>query len=129
MSKAEKKANEPKEVAVVEGPPVDAQELLKRLSFKPGVLLWKNFNMEQPPLNAWVVIWCNLGPIAPNFFITFRDNLGNYDLPHPTKVYPVQAWALLGYPEADQESIKKAEADIRAEIEAKTKAAVQQNPA
>lgn len=115
MTTQDQKETEKKEVQEIEATPIDPQELLKRILFKPGVLVWKNFNTEQPGLNRHIIIWCNLGPLTQNLFISFRDNLGNYDLPHPTKVYPVQAWAYIDLPEADPQSIVDAEREIRAQ--------------
>jgi len=117
MSKDVKKV-EKKEEAL---PAVDPQELLKRIMFKPAALGWKNFNQEQPGLGRWFILWCNLGPIAQNLFLSYRDNLGNYDLPHPTKQYPAQAWAYIDFPEVDQKSLETAEAKLREEM-AKPKA-------
>lgn len=82
-------------------PGVDPKEIMKRLNYKPSTLVWKNFQSEQPIHDKWIVLWCNLGSISPNLIITYRDTTGNYDLPHPTKSYPVQAWAYIDLPQVD----------------------------
>lgn len=91
---------------------IDPKELLKRIVYKPSALVWKNFNAEQPQIDRWILIWCNMGRIAPNLYLSYRDSQGNYDLPHPTKPYPAQAWAYVDVPEMDQEELKKAQAEL-----------------
>lgn len=91
---------------------VDPKEILKRLVYKPSALVWKNFQVEQPSPDRWVIIWCNLGRIAPNFLLTYRDAMGNYDLPHPTKAYPVQAWAYIDLPCVDETHMEQIQKEL-----------------
>jgi len=88
-------------------PALDPQELTKRLIYKPGELVWNNFNTEHPDMDRWVLIWCNLGNIAQNLYLTFRDASGFYGLPDPTRSYPVRAWAYVNAPQVDQEDLEK----------------------
>lgn len=93
-------------------PPVDPQELIKRIIFKPTAFIWNNFAQKQPDIDRWVILWCNLGNLANNLFLTFRDAAGNYDMPHPTKQYPVRAWAYINLPEVDKEHMEKAKKEL-----------------
>lgn len=100
-----------------ETPTVDPQELIKRIIFKRTTFVWNNFAQTQPDFDRWVLLWCNLGNLANNLFLTFRDASGHYEMPHPTKQYPVKAWAYVSLPEVDKEHMEK----IKKEMEAETK--------
>lgn len=93
-------------------PYIDPKEVMKRLVYKPAALVWENFQQKQPNPDRWVVLWCNLGRIAPNLILTYRDATGNYDLPHPTKAYPAQAWAYIDLPEVNQEALTACQKEI-----------------
>ena len=80
------------------------EDLLKKVKFKPSVLIWENFHAKQPEPNRWIYLWCGLGSISQNIFLTYRDSLGQYDLPHPTKKYPAHAWAYAENPVVQEES-------------------------
>ena len=87
--------------------PIDSQDLAKDLTYKADALVWNNFSKEHPEMDRWVLIWCNLGNIAQNLYLTYRDASGFYGLPHPTRSYPVRAWAYVDTPVVDQEALKK----------------------
>lgn len=110
MSKETKIEN--MEYVKAESPSIDPKEIMKRLNYKPAALVWKNFQNEQPNPDRWVVLWCNLGRISPNLILTYRDATGNYDLPHPTKAYPVQAWAYIDLPEVDQAHLESIQQEL-----------------
>ena len=103
----------------VEEPDFDPQELMKRIQFKPAALVWHNFAEKHPDPDRWVLLWCNLGRIAQNFFVSFRDASGNYELPHPTKQYPARAWAYIELPAVDEEHMEKLKEVLREEYKAK----------
>lgn len=91
----------------------DTQELTKKLVFEPSKLEWVNFGEKHPEVDRWVLMWCNLGKIGANFFVTYRDASGHYDLPHPTKHYPGQAWAYLSLPQVNLELMEKSKEELR----------------
>lgn len=99
---------------------IDPKELLKKLVYKPATLVWKNFSVEQPQADRWFLMWCNLGKIAPNLYVSYRDAQGNYELPHPTKQYPAQAWAYIDNPEIDQAELDKIQDQLKKEAEKNT---------
>jgi hypothetical protein len=92
---------------------VDFKEVLKRLVYKSGFLVWKNFHAEQPQPDRWVVLWCDLGRISNNLILSYRDSRGNYELPHPTKSYPVQAWAYIDIPQVDESTIEQIQMELK----------------
>ena len=98
-----------------EDTPLDPQEIMKRIVFNPTQLVWNNFAQNQPDFDRWVILWCNLGNLANNLFLSFRDATGHYEMPHPTKQYPVRAWAYINLPEVDKEHLKKVKKDLSEE--------------
>ena len=74
------------------------EDLFKKVVFKPGALIWNNFHVEQPQPDRWIVLWCAFGKLCQNLYITYRNQLGHYELPHPTKHFPAQAWAYIDNP-------------------------------
>ena len=70
--------------------------------FKQQIVTWNNFNTNPPDTDRWFYMYCPMGKIAPNFYLCYRDAAGNYELPHPTKKYPVQAWAYAVAPEVEE---------------------------
>ncbi len=76
---------------------VEAQ--LVKIEFETSKLVWHNFRKEQPEVDRPFVLFCPMGTITPNLFITHRDAIGNYDLPHPTKRYNATAWAYIDIPQ------------------------------
>lgn len=119
-------SKDPKKIEKLEKPQVppyiDPKEVMKRMHFLPAQLEWKNFHQEHPNPDKWIVLWCNLGQIAPNLILTYRDANGNYDLPHPTKSYPVQAWAYINNPTVDNEALAKQQKEIEEASAANLKA-------
>lgn len=89
--------------------PLAPEEFIKRIKLLPATLNWVNFSSEQPGLNRYFVMWCNFGPLTPNLYMCYRDNLGQYQLPEPYKQYPIQAWAYIEAPEADPKSLEDAQ--------------------
>lgn len=91
------------EIEVEEVPcstPPSPEELLKKIVFEPSQFEWKNILVEQPEPDRWVILWCNVGTISQNFFVSYRDISGQYELPPSTRAYPVRAWAYLDIPKA-----------------------------
>jgi hypothetical protein len=86
---------------------IDPQEILKRIMFQTSKLEWVNFAQRTPESDRWIVIWCNLGRLSPNLFITYKDATGNYEMPHPTKQYPARAWAYIDIPLVDEKDLEK----------------------
>lgn len=78
------------------------QELLAQVKFKPQALIWENFHAKQPDFDRWIYLWCAFGKIGQNIFVTYRNIMGQYDLPHPTKQFPAHAWAYADNPIADE---------------------------
>ena len=113
------------EKAEAPAPYIDPKEVMKRMDFLPYTLSWKNFQKEQPVPDRWIILWCNLGRIAPNLILTYRDSTGNYDLPHPTKAYPVQAWAYVDVPEVDAVALEGFQKEIEEASAQNLKAAIE----
>jgi hypothetical protein len=84
--------------------PEEIQQMLLSLKYLPGVLDWKNFQAEPPEQDRWMIIWCNFGTLSQNFFVTYRNSVGQFELPHPTKHFPVHAYAYLSIPVVEQPS-------------------------
>lgn len=80
----------------------EIMEILKQIQYKEGSLQWINFNLRQPDPDKWFLLYCPMGKIAQNIYVCYRDVLGNYDLPHPTKKFNAQAWAYIENPEIVQ---------------------------
>lgn len=97
----------------------DPQDIVKGLTYKADALVWNNFSKEHPDMDRWVLIWCNLGNIAQNLYLTFRDSSGFYGLPNSTRSYPVRAWAYVDVPAVDQEDLKKLKATLANEAKEK----------
>lgn len=74
------------------------QELMAAIKFKPQALVWHNFHAEQPEYDRWIYLWCAFGRMCQNIYVTYRNALGQYDLPHPTKQFPAHAWAYADNP-------------------------------
>jgi hypothetical protein len=91
---------QPIKLDVREPTPEQIEQSLSKIEYKPSALVWKNFRVEQPDVDRWFVLWCPMGRISTNLFMCYRDGLGNYDLPHPTKRYNAFAWAYIDNPEA-----------------------------
>lgn len=68
------------------------------LEFDPQNLEFTDFSKAQPELNRAILVWSNMGAFCPNFFVSFRDNLGNYTTPDNTKQWALNAWAYLEVP-------------------------------
>jgi len=81
----------------------EQEEQAKKISFKPSSLKWHNFAQTMPDPDRWFIMWCNMGNIAPNFYISYKDAQGNFDLPHPAKRYAAIAWAYISIPEVDNQ--------------------------
>ena len=99
----------------IPSPALNAEEIMKRLVYNPTLLNWNNFQQVQPEPDRMLLIWCNLGSIAPNLFLTYRDASGAYDMPHPNKRYPVKAWAYVDLPAVDEEHLEKVKTDLEKE--------------
>lgn len=92
-----------KEVASQEiTPPTqeEVQAMMSKIHYKPQGLVWHNFHAQQPLPDRWILIWCAFGKLTQNLYVVHRNALGHYDLPHPTKNFPLQAWAYIDNPEA-----------------------------
>ena len=79
------------------------EDLLKMIKFKPSVLIWENFHVKQPEFDRWIYLWCSFGKLGQNIFVTYRNSLGQYDLPHPTKQFPAHAWAYADNPVVEEQ--------------------------
>ena len=75
----------------------DAKEIVI-VKFDPLTLQFIDFSAEQPENNRLVLIWSNMGAFAPFYFVSYRDNLGNYSVPDNTKQWALNAWAYLDGP-------------------------------
>lgn len=87
------------EIEPVEKEILSPEEALKAITFHPQVLQWENFHVKQPERDRWLYLWCAFGKIEQNIYVTYRNALGHYDLSHPTKQFPAQAWAYADNPE------------------------------
>ena len=97
---------------------LDAQEIINRMQFNPTTLVWNNYAQMQPESDRWFLFWCNLGHIAPNLILTYRDATGYYDMPNPYKKYPVKAWAYVDLPRVDEEHVEDVKQDLQKDKEA-----------
>ncbi len=99
---------------------LDAQEIINRMTFNPTTLVWNNYSQIQPTSDRWLLLWCNLGHIAPNLILTYRDATGYYDMPNASKKYPVKAWAYIDLPSVDEKHLENVKQDLQQEQENKT---------
>ena len=81
-----------------------AQEALAAIKFKPQALVWENFHAKQPEFDRWVYLWCAFGKLGQNIYVTYRNALGQYELPHPTKQFPAHAWAYADNPIPEEQA-------------------------
>lgn len=81
--------------------------MLKKIQYKTQGLVWHNFHVEQPQQDRWILIWCAFGRLTQNLYVCFRNALGHYELPHPTKHFPLQAWAYIDNPEVVQQETEE----------------------
>jgi len=91
---------------------IDKREFISRLIYNPTMLEWKNFGAEQPESDHWFLLWCPMGKMAPDLFLTYRDREGNYDLPENRKKYAARAWAYVILPDVNEEEAKKVEKEL-----------------
>ena len=101
-------------------PPISSEEIMKRLVYNPTNLCWNNFQKSQPDPDRWMLIWCNLGNIAQNLFLTYRDSSGVYEMPQPSKRYPVRAWAYVDLPSVDEVHLNKIKSELETEAKEKS---------
>lgn len=99
MSKKNKIIEMQQEAKVEQPTQEQVMEALKKIEYKPSALVWVNFNVRQPDPDRYFYLYCPMGKIAQNIYACYRDALGNYELPHPTKRYNAQAWAYADNPE------------------------------
>jgi hypothetical protein len=110
MSKKVEKLPVAEKLDVPEPTQPSPQELLAKVKFKPQALVWENFHAKQPDYDRWIYLWCAFGKLSQNIFVTYRNALGQYDLPHPTKQFPAHAWSYADNPQADEKaSVEPAE--------------------
>lgn len=69
----------------------------KIIKYEPEVLHWFSFNQE-PEIDRYILVWSYMGQIQIPFFITYRNSLGEYDMPNLGKKYVMHAWAYLNFP-------------------------------
>lgn len=87
------------------------EEMLPKLTFKPAALIWNNWHQGPPEQDRWVILFVNLGKVANNLIMTYRDAQGNWDLPSGKNYQPL-AWAYIGAPDVDQEAAKASHAEL-----------------
>lgn len=91
------------------------EKIMQRTTYDSTNLKWNNFNQVHPETDRMILVWCDLGNISPNLYLTYRDRVGGYNMPNPNKNYPVKAWAYVDYPQENSEHLKKIIEDVRKE--------------
>lgn len=91
----------------------NSEIIMKRTTYNSTILHWNNFQQNEPDKDRMFLLWCNLGKIAKNMYLTYRDASGAYDLPPSNKKYLVKAWAYVDMPHENQENLSKIKNDLR----------------
>lgn len=98
------------------------EKIMQRIKYDSTNLHWNNFNQVHPETDRMLLVWCDLGNISQNLYLTYRDRGGGYDMPHPHKNYPVKAWAYVDLPKENEEHLKKITEDVKKEEKEKKEA-------
>lgn len=100
---------------VPENNEIDPAEIARRIIYNNGCLEWKNFCNEQPEKDRRVIVFCNLGNLTENLYITHQDNGNNWRNLATGVQYPVRAWAYLDNPMISPENLKKITEELKLE--------------
>ena len=97
-----------------EAPKVSFEEMVPKIDYMPGALIWNNWHKSKPDPDRHVLLWINLGNLTRNFFLTYMDLQGNWDVPQGKNLTPF-AWTYLTPPVVDQQCIPKAQEEVLAD--------------